>query len=116
MKNWTMLLISGVLLGAVGCSSIPAKKISGVELGMTPSEVKDVMGEPTMVRASKVYDDGQTGTVWEYSPAWFEFNPRGFWITFRNERVVQWGEPGDWAGKSGGSVPVEDYKPTAGSR
>lgn len=96
-----------------GCAS-PKSTISGMQLGMTPVEVQDIMGTPDVIRASKVYLDGQTSTVWEYHPLFFELNPKTFWITFQNERVVQWGEPGDWAGKSGKTVPVEDYKPSTG--
>jgi hypothetical protein len=109
-KFFALLLIIS-MSGVVGCASIPAKSVKSMQLGMTPGEVTDVMGKPNTIRASKVFEDGQIDTVWEYSPAWFEINPKTFWVTFRNDRVVQWGEPGDWAGKSGKTVPVEDYKP-----
>lgn len=113
--KWHLLMCAGVVVLTVACST-PSKKISGMQLGMTPVEVKEVMGEPNVVRASKVFDDGQADSVWEYSPRFFEFNPKAFWITFRNDRVVQWGEPGDWAGKSGKTVPTEEYKPSQSAR
>ena len=116
MKKMYMFVLAGLVLASIGCSSIPSKKISGMSLGMNPIEVEQVMGKPDTIRASKVYNDGQTDTVWEYSPAWFEFNPKSYWVTFQNDRVVQWGEPGDWAGKSGKSVPVEDYSPAKSGR
>lgn len=113
MKSIALGLLASTALFLAGCAS-PKNSISGMQLGMTPVEVLDIMGEPDVIRASKVYNDGQISTVWEYNPPIFEINPKSFWITFQNERVVQWGEPGDWAGKSGKTVPVEDYKPTTG--
>lgn len=115
MKYSVAVLLSGLVLVAVGCST-PAKKVKDMQLGMTPGEVENIMGKPNTIRASKVYVDGQISSVWEYHPRFFEFNPKTFWVTFQNDRVVQWGEPGDWAGKSGKSVPVDDYKPTPTSR
>jgi hypothetical protein len=115
MRLYTLVAVGLLGLVAVGCST-PAKRISGMQLGMTPLEVREVMGEPDFVRASKVYDDGQSDTVWEYTPNFFEFNPKFFWIQFRNDRVVQWGEPGDWAGKSGKNVPAEEYRPSSSRR
>lgn len=115
MRYYGVCVAAGLLAMVVGCST-PAKRISGMQLGMTPLEVEEVMGQPNTIRAAKVYDDGQVSTIWEYHPHFFEFNPKTFWIVYRNERVVQWGEPGDWAGKSGKSVPVEDYRPTQSAR
>lgn len=115
MRWSVMCLMAAMMVAVCGCNS-PSKKISGMQLGMTPLEVEEVMGAPNSIRAAKVYDDGQVSTIWEYNPAFFEINPKFFWIVYRNERVVQWGEPGDWAGKSGKSVPVEDYRPTQSAR
>jgi len=109
MKRMMLIVMGGLLaLAAVGCRT-PSRHTKDLRLGMTPDEVKDVMGDPTVVRASKVYDDGQTQVVWEYL-ARFQFNAKNFWIYFENDRMVQWGQPGDFAGKSGMTVPVEDYK------
>lgn len=77
---------------------------------MTPDEVINEMGKPFTIRAAKVFDDGQTTEVWEYQPRFMELNPKTFWIYFENQKVVQWGEPGDFSGKSGRNVPVEEYK------
>jgi len=108
VSNYLMIVL--VVLTVSGCSS-PSKKIKGMQLGMTPDEVREEMGEPKTIRASKVFDDGQVTEVWEYPPRFLEFNPRTFWIYFENRKVVQWGQPGDFAGKSGLNVPVDEYKP-----
>lgn len=107
-KALLVLCVLVVAVGAIGCKT-PSRHVKDLRLGMTPEEVADVMGKPTVIRASKVYDDGQTQTVWEYL-ARFQFNPKNFWVYFENDRVVQWGQPGDFAGKTGLLVPVEEYK------
>lgn len=105
--NGFLALIAVIAL--VGCSS-PSKKIVKIELGMSPDEVEDQMGKPSTIRAAKVFEDGQTTEVWEYLPRFLELNPRTFWVYFENRKVVQWGLPGDFAGKSGLNVPVDEYK------
>ena len=109
MKHVLALLAVLVMVVNVGCST-PSKKIKDVRLGMTPEEVRDVMGDPSTIRAAKVFLDGQSTEVWEYTTPFFEINPRTFWVYFENKKVVQWGLPGDFAGKSGANVPVDEYK------
>lgn len=100
----------------LGCAS-PAKKASDVRLGMTPEELGDVMGAPTTIRAAKVFEDGQTMMVWEYIHNW-SFNPRDVWVFLENDKVVQWGAPGDFFDKVGESpkVAVKEYKATKQGR
>lgn len=108
MKIATYVCALLALIVAAGCAS-PYRKTPKLQLGMTPDDVRDVMGKPTTIRAAKVYEDGQTTEVWEYL-AGVSINPKNYWIHFENGKVVQWGEPGDFAGKSGQAVPVEEYK------
>lgn len=106
--TWFLMVCWAVIFS--GCSS-PSSKIVNLRLGMLPDEVRDAMGKPNSIRAAKVYEDGQITETWEYRSRVFEINPKTFWIFFENRRVVQWGEPGDYSGKSGTSVPVDEYKP-----
>lgn len=109
MKLANCFLALVVVLLVAGCNT-PAKKVRNLELGMTPEEVLDEMGDPYTVRAAKMFDDGHSTQIWEYVPIIFTFNPKIFWIYFEDDKVVQWGEPGDFAGKAGKNVPVEEYK------
>lgn len=106
--NFVFAILVAVVL--TGCAS-PAKKAGEVRLGMAPDEVADVMGKPTTIRASKVFEDGRTMQVWEYVQTW-AFNPRDVWIFFEDDKVVQWGAPGDFFGKAGQSqkIAVQEYK------
>ncbi len=108
MKVGYILLVAGIALSLVGCGT-PSGKIKKLRLGMTPEEVQDELGSPTTIRAAKVYEDGQTQQVWEYLSG-VSVRPKDYWVFFENDRVVQWGEPGDFAGKGGQNVPVEEYK------
>ena len=97
-----------IIAGLAGCGT-PARKIKKLRLGMTPDEVDDELGKPDTIRAAKVYEDGQTQQIWEYLSG-ISLRPKDYWVFFENDRVVQWGEPGDFTGKSGKSIPVEEYK------
>jgi len=99
------LLLAGVM---AGCNT-PARRIKKVTLGMTPDQVRKVMGDPYTIRAAKVYENGEWTQVWEYLPPPLTINPKTFWIHFENGKVVQWGEPGDFTGKAGQNVPVSEY-------
>lgn len=102
------LVISIAVLSAA-CSSTSQKTMK-LKLGMTPDDVKKEIGDPTTIRAAKVYEDGRRAQVWEYAPT-FALTPKTYWIFFENDKLVQWGQPGDFAGKSGSSVPVDEYTP-----
>lgn len=109
MKIVSCLLAVVAAVTLTSCSST-SEKIKKLSLGMTPKQVQDNVGEPTTVRAAKVYEDGKVMEVWEYLPK-FSLTPRSYWVFFENGKVVQWGVPGDFAGKSGTSVPVDEYSP-----
>jgi len=107
-----LVALSAVVLLAIfvsGCST-PAARIKNIQLGMTPEEVLKSVGSPYTKRAGKVYEDGRTTEVWEYIAKIAVF-PKDYWIYFENNRVVQWGEPGDFSGLTQKDSPVSEYKP-----
>lgn len=108
MKVGYTAVICVLGLTLIGCAN-PGEKVKDLRLGMTPDEVRDVMDDPNTIRAAKVYEDGRTTQVWEYLSG-FSLRPKDYWVYFENDKLVQWGEPGDFAGKSGQNVPVEEYK------
>ena len=83
--------------------------VSKLKLGMTPDEVLKQIGKPYTIRAAKVYEDNEWTEVWEYLAPALTWNPKNYWVFFENGKVVQWGEPGDFSGQSGASVPVGEY-------
>ena len=102
-----VLLVVGALM-LTGCAS-PGKNVGTLRLGDTPEVLLDKMGNPNTVRAAKVYENESSLEVWEYLPGVFTFYPKSYWLFIEDGRLVQWGEPGDFAGKAGGAVPVGEY-------
>lgn len=105
MKVGITVILLALAFVVTGCGT-PSGKIKQLRLGMTPEEVRDEIGKPTTIRAAKVYEDGQTQMVWEYLSG-ISIRPKDYWVFFENDRVVQWGEPGDFSGRA---TSVEDYK------
>ena len=110
MKGLHLVCALAVVLGMAGCSS-PGKKMNKMRLGLTEQEVLDSIGEPSLRRASKVYDDGNAVAVWEYQPR-FSLDPKTYWLYFEKGKLVQWGQPGDFTGGGGKDAPVKEYNPT----
>lgn len=50
----------------------------------------------------------------EYLPPAFTWTPKTYWVYFKNGKVVQWGEPGDFTGKP--VLAVLDYSEGKGTR
>ena len=97
-----------------GCISRNAK-VSRLALGMGPEEVVETIGKPFAIRAAKVYADTQeTAQVWEYLPPMITSTPKTYWLYFENDKLVQWGEPGDFSGSPASAV--KEYNPNKSSR
>ncbi|MCS6771381.1 MAG: outer membrane protein assembly factor BamE [Kiritimatiellae bacterium] len=111
MKAGAIICIAWITIFLTGCET-PSSKIGRLRLGMTPEEVRDQLGEPTAIRAAKVFEGGETQMVWEYLSG-FSFRPKDYWVFFENDRVVQWGEPGDFLSRQN---VIEDYRPVKTAR
>ena len=90
--SWVALILAVLM---VGCTSV-AKKTLGLQLGMTPDEVRDELGDPYTIRAAKVFENEEWTEVWEYLPPIITVYPKTLWVVFENGLLVQWGEPGDF--------------------
>lgn len=104
--------LAGLCLVAA-CSSLNAN-VSKLSLGMNPDEVVAAIGEPSQIRGAKQYNDEEWAQVWEYLPPPFTWNPKTYWVYFENDKLVQWGEPGDFSGSSASAV--KEYNPNKSSR
>ncbi len=109
MKKYAILgVLAAALLLPSGCIH-PVKKLYKLQLGMTPDQVKEQLGTPYAVVASKVFADESTTMVWEYWPPFFALNDSKVHVVFENDRVVQWGKPGDYGTSQSGGL--REYKP-----
>jgi len=114
-----LLLVAGLLTGCV----TSAGQLREVSLGMTKKEVVNSLGEPTAARGAITNKYSQAVEVWEYtlalpstdSPgqiigksvltvitfglgaAKFKGERKNYWLYFVDDRLVQWGEAGDWS-------------------
>lgn len=114
------ILVAALLVAMLGSGCVsrsPSSHISELQLGMDPDQVTKIMGAPFAIRAAKQYENGETTAVWEYiapifsSAAFADEYDKTYWVIFENNKVVQWGEPGDFSGTDtiSGTVPVKDY-------
>jgi len=121
MVALAFFLISIVLIG--GCAALPkAKNLKYVSIGMGKNEVVQKIGEPRVCRGSMVNKSGQIIEVWEYSLELasqdsagetigkfcatvctfgiaamdFAAPQKNYWLYFIDDKLVQWGEAGDW--------------------
>ena len=113
---WLVSLVALAAMASVfgGCISRNAK-VSRLTLGMSPEEVAETIGRPFAIRAAKVYTEtGETSQVWEYLPPVITSNPKTYWLYFENDKLVQWGEPGDFSGSP--ATAVKEYNPNKSAR
>ena len=87
------------ILVLFGCAT--TGKLINLRLQMTKSEVTDAIGKPNVVRGALTNKYGQTIEVWEYAlyktdqdAAWKRHT--FYWLYFYDDKLVQWGEAGDW--------------------
>lgn len=115
MMRTTSGILAGLVLvlGLSGCASWNID-VSRLQLGMEPEAVKEAIGKPFAIRASKVYEGEEWSEVWEYLPPVFTWTPKEYWVYFEDGKVVQWGEPGDFSGAI--AKAVREYNPNKGGR
>jgi hypothetical protein len=95
MKIIRLLLIPILCLFLTGCLT-SAKRLTRVHLDMTKDQVTAVLGQPTAARASIRNKYGQVIEVWEYLLDRGLAPDGTYWLYFYDDKLVQWGEAGDW--------------------
>ncbi|NLB65333.1 MAG: outer membrane protein assembly factor BamE [Lentisphaerae bacterium] len=99
-----------LLLGACASWNVD---VSRLQLGMEPEAVREAIGKPFAIRASKVYNSDEWTEVWEYLPPMLTWTPKTYWVYFEEGKVVQWGEPGDFTGSAS---TIREYNPNKTAR
>tara|TARA_B100000315_G_C14047108_1_gene350171 strand:+ start:57 stop:473 length:417 start_codon:yes stop_codon:yes gene_type:complete len=125
MKH-TLLIITALFITSIiftGCATtVSTQKLRDIRLDMNKNEIIAELGEPLAVRGSMKNKFNQTIEVWEYkldqgkdafqkgeelmltfttcglaAPLLLsEGTTRHYWMYFYDDRLVQWGERGDW--------------------
>lgn len=96
------LLITFLLLGITGCAT-RGEKLMDVSIGMTKSQVIQVMGYPSTIKAKSgievlVYQINQ----WQVD-SWTDSG--AYWVFLRDGYVSEYGRPGDF-----GTTALPDQK------
>ena len=123
--NKLYLLLSLLLIFIVSscASTLPkSSQLRQVTLGMTKDEIIGALGEPAVARGSIRNKFNQVIEVWEYTlalpstdsagqvvgksaftcitfgmgAATFRPEKKNYWLYFLDNKLVQWGEAGDW--------------------
>jgi hypothetical protein len=85
-----------IVLLSIGCST--TAELRKLSVGMDKKEVISILGEPITTRATT--RDDSTIEIWDYKFAHSIIGfPPGrdtYWIFFKESKLFQWGEEGDW--------------------
>ena len=80
-------------------SAYDVVRLDRLTVGGSKSDVLDTLGEPDRVVGTKQFTDALV-EVWEYEQWDAQSGPdrvvRRHWIYFIDDKVFQWGDPGDW--------------------
>ncbi|MGB4848514.1 MAG: hypothetical protein WBP41_11380 [Saprospiraceae bacterium] len=96
MKKLLTLVIAISILSS--CASWKSINLFNLKIGMTKSEVVQAIGKnPDNLIGAKQYPDG-TVEVLQYSRrgVWYGELQEMYWLYFFNDKLIQWGRPGDW--------------------
>jgi hypothetical protein len=91
----SVLIYTLLIVICAGCLT-SARRLQNIHLDMTKAEVKQVLGEPSSARGSIRNKFGQVIEVWEYPLDRPGLSDGLYWLYFYDNKLVQWGEAGDW--------------------
>lgn len=81
-----------------GCAAYKSINLFNLKIGMAKHEVVRAIGKnPDNLIGAKQYSDG-TVEVLQYSryDHWASQLQERYWLYFFNDKLIQWGRPGDW--------------------
>jgi hypothetical protein len=84
------LALLSVLAAVIASCATMSEKVNTLQLGMSTTQVKGILGTNYVVKAAKTNSQGQKVELWEYKE---DKNSDPYWIFFRDDKLVQWGTP-----------------------
>jgi outer membrane protein assembly factor BamE (lipoprotein component of BamABCDE complex) len=98
MKTHTLKTLSLVLLllclVVTGCHT-SATRLTRLNLDMSKTEVRQIIGSPASARGSMRNKYGQVIEVWDYVLS-RDGKPVTYWLFFYDDKLGRWGAAGDW--------------------
>ena len=87
-------LLALLLCAGFGCSTTTAHKLNQLELGMSQTHVKRILGDNYIAGASTTDANGSRLQLWEYTDKKTDETYR---LYFKDGMLAQWGSPNNMA-------------------
>jgi hypothetical protein len=81
-------LLAMVLCASFGCSTTTAQKLNRLDLGMSQAQVKKILGDNYIAKASTTDPNGSRLQMWEYTD---EKTQDAYRVYFKDGQLAQWG-------------------------
>ncbi len=91
-KNLVLLgLLAMILCAGFGCSTPMDQKLNKLDLGMSQAQVKKILGNNYIAKASMTDTNGSRLQLWEYTDKKTQDTYR---VYFKDGQLAQWGTRG----------------------
>jgi len=87
-------LLALVLCAGFGCSTPISKKLNRLDLGMSQQDVKRILGDDYIAKASTTDSEGARLQLWEYTD---KKTQAAYRIYLKDGKLAQWGSPENMA-------------------
>jgi hypothetical protein len=84
-------LLAMVLCASFGCSTSTAQKLNRLDLGMSQAQVKKILGDDYIAKASTTDNSGARLQMWEYTD---KKTQEAYRVYFKDGQLAQWGTRG----------------------
>jgi hypothetical protein len=93
MKKHLLLfgLLTVTLCAILGCATSVAHRLNRLELGMSQAQVKNVLGDDYIAKASATDTNGSRLQMWEYTD---KETKEPYRVYFKDGQLAQWGQNG----------------------
>ena len=93
MKKYLVLpgLLAMVLCTNYGCSTSTAQKLNRLDLGMSQAQVKKILGNDYIAKASMTDTNGARLQMWEYTD---KKTQDAYRVYFKDGQLAEWGSRG----------------------
>ena len=81
-----------ILFVVIGCSTTTGEKLNRLELGMSQAQVRNILGNNYIARASKTDTNGSRLEMWEYTE---KKTKEVYRVYFKDAQLAQWGQRGN---------------------
>ncbi len=80
-----------VICAGFGCSTSTAHKLNQLDLGMTQPQVRKILGDNYIAKASTTDTNGARLQLWEYTD---KKTQDAYYVYFKDGELAQWGPRG----------------------